>query len=91
MRKKRGRKPRNSNAADSRSLSRMTASQMNVEDDDLDMLDFEKILKHRSSSKAVKKRKRLIESSLDYSSSLAQMAAVKEISFSGYISQDSCD
>lgn len=39
MRKKRGHKPKGSNAIGSRSLSRMNADRMEMEDDDLDRLD----------------------------------------------------
>jgi len=83
-RKKRERKKKGSNAPGSHSLSKMSSSRMNYEDEDLDRDDFFDITKTSRSSKSsrfsssVKRRHELVECILDDRLS-KQKTAVEEM------------
>ena len=83
-RKKRERKKKGSNAPGSHSLSKMSSSRMNYEDEDLDRDNFFDITKTSRSSKSsrfsssVKRRRKLVECILDDRLS-KQKTAVEEM------------
>lgn len=76
--KKRGRKPKEYNVPGAKSLSKMSASRMDYEDDILDRVDFMQITKR--DQKAGKRRK-FQECLLDDTLSYKQKMAVEEITY----------
>ncbi|XP_018377450.1 PREDICTED: uncharacterized protein LOC108770382 [Trachymyrmex cornetzi] len=75
--KKRGRKPKGSNATGSRALSKISSKRMEFEDDEWDREDFFQISK--KTGHGMKKRKGLVECQLDDRLSSKQKDAIEEV------------